>query len=44
MKNARKIIGNWLVRFLGSASGSTVAREGIMPIDYGLKESCGGIS
>jgi hypothetical protein len=43
-KDSRKIVVNWLVRFLGPAPGSAVARAGVMSIGCGLKGNCGGVS
>jgi hypothetical protein len=43
-KDSHNIVANWLVRLLGSAPGSAVARAGIMSIGCGLKENCGGVS
>jgi hypothetical protein len=43
-KDSHKIVVNWLVKLLGSAHGSVVARVGVMSIGSDLKENCGGVS
>jgi hypothetical protein len=43
-KDSHKIVANWLVRLLGSAPGSVVARVGVMSIGCDLKENYGGVS
>jgi hypothetical protein len=44
MKYSLKIIANWLVKLLGYAPGSVVARAGVMSIGYALKEDCVEVS
>jgi hypothetical protein len=43
-KDSRGMVANWLVKLLGSMSGSVVARAGVMSIGCGLKGNCGGVS
>jgi hypothetical protein len=43
-KDSREIVDNWLVKLLGFASGSAIARRGIISIGGGLKANCGGVS
>jgi hypothetical protein len=43
-KDSHKMVANWLVRLLGSAPSSTMARAGIMSIGYDLKGNYGRVS
>jgi hypothetical protein len=43
-KDSHKMVATWLVRIIGSVSGSAVAQAGVMPIGCGLKGNCGGVS
>jgi hypothetical protein len=43
-KDSCKMVANWLVKLLGSAPGSAMARAGIMSIGCGLKGNCCGVS
>jgi hypothetical protein len=38
------MVANCLVKLLGSAPASVVARGGIISIGYDLKGNCGGVS
>jgi hypothetical protein len=44
LKDSRKMVGNWLVKLLGSGPGSAVAGAGVMSTGCGLKGNCGGVS
>jgi hypothetical protein len=44
LKDSSKMVANWLIKLLGTASGLAVARVGVISTGYSLKGNCGGVS